>query len=173
MEQTLTVNLASKIDEQVERTDHLIGLLTADQLNWRPPISDAWSIGELLGHMLDCLAGFCAVLYTAEPQRLAHFASLRDLRVNHDCGREEARDRIATYRAHIGEGFALITDADLGRKIPTVFVPEGETVLTLLLGNLEHLTNHKYQLFLFLKLMGVSVGSADLYHFRGTPVATK
>lgn len=62
--------------------------------------------------------------------------------------------------------FALCTDQDLARKIPTVFVPQGEALITLLLGNLEHLTNHKYQLFFYLKLLGVNVTSADLYSFR-------
>jgi hypothetical protein len=53
------------------------------------------------------------------------------------------------------------------RAIPTVFVPSGEAVLTLLLGNLEHVTNHKHQLFLYLKMLGVSVTTADLYAWRG------
>ena len=50
---------------------------------------------------------------------------------------------------------------------PTVFVRTGETVLTLLLGNLEHLINHKHQLFIYLKLMGAPVETRDLYCFRG------
>ncbi len=32
-----------------------------------------------------------------------------------------------------------------GRRIPTVFVPEGEPLLTLLLTNYEHLASHNYQ----------------------------
>ena len=74
---------------------------------------------------------------------------------------------VATYRAHVEEGFALLHDADLGRRVPTVFVPRGESLLTLFLGNLEHLVNHKHQLFTYLKMMGVDVTSQDLYHFRG------
>ncbi len=61
----------------------------------------------------------------------------------------------------------MIEDQDLERRIPTVFVPEGETLMTLLLGNLEHLANHKYQLFLYLRLMGERLGSQDVYRFRG------
>jgi hypothetical protein len=64
------------------------------------------------------------------------------------------------------EGFAALRDAGLCRELPTFFVPEGESVLTLLLGNLEHLINHKHQLFMYLKLMGVNVGTPDLYRFR-------
>ena len=73
------------------------------------------------------------------------------------------RDR---YQKHIDEGFAVLEDADLARRVPTVFVKSGELVLTLLLANLEHLINHKHQLFMYLKFMGVGVASPDLYRFR-------
>jgi len=159
--------LVSKIDEQIERSVHLTGCVPAEQLQWRPPIPGAWSVGELLGHLLDCLAGFCAVLYAANPERLRHFADLRRLAVNHVCGPDEARERIGLYRLHIDQGLALLKDADLDRKLSTVFVADGETLLTLLLGNLEHLINHKHQLFMYLKLMAVNVGTRDLYRFRG------
>ncbi len=162
----LTRDLVSKIAEQIERTSHLTGLVPEGQLHWTPPVPGAWSAGELLGHLLDCLAGFCAVLYKAEPDRLRHFEGLRDLPVNRACNPDEAQRRIAIYRAHIEEGFVLVDDAALGRKLPTIFVPEGETLMTLLLGNLEHLINHKHQLFVYLKLMAVDVRSSDLYRFR-------
>jgi len=163
----LTGAVAAKIQEQVERTIHLVGLVPEDKLQWTPPIRGAWPFGELLGHLMDCLAGFCAVLYAAHPERLPHFGELRALAVNGVFGPAEARQRIGIYRAHIAEGFTVLSDADLARKLPTVFVAEGELVLTLLLGNLEHLVNHKHQLFLYLKLLPVSVGTPDLYQFRG------
>jgi len=34
------------------------------------------------------------------------------------------------------------------------------------LANLEHLMNHKYQLFIYLKLLGVVVRTGDLYRTR-------
>jgi hypothetical protein len=160
--------LLAKIDEQMERAGHLINLLPADQLKWQPPIPGAWPPGVLLGHLLDCLAGFCAVLHAVEPDRLLHFADLRDLPVNHLCGKDEAGERIAAYRGHIHQGFALLRDDALGGHVPTIFSGEGENVLTLLLGNLEHLINHKHQLFTYLKLLDVDVSSRDLYCFRGT-----
>ena len=113
------------------------------------------------------MAGFCAVLTAFEPQRLAHFVSLRELPVNYCCAPDEAGRRMAIYRAHIDEGFLLLRDANLGRQVPTVFVKQGESLLTLLLGNLEHLINHKHQLFFYLKLLSVSVTSQDLYRSRG------
>jgi len=154
----------AKVREQIERTVHLIGFVS--DAEWRPPIDGAWSVGELLGHLFDCLGGVCAVLYAAHPAELAHFAELQKLAVNFACGPEEAPGRIAAYRARIDEGFEVLRDDDLGRMLPTVFVPEGESVLTLLLGNLEHLINHKHQLFLYVQLAGANVGTPDLYRFR-------
>lgn len=159
--------LGSKIDEQIERSLHLIECLPPKQLQWKPPVRGARPAGELLGHLLDCMAGFCAVLYAAYPEPLQHFASLRGLPVNHTCAPDEAGERIRQYRIYLDRGFAELKDEDLSRKIPTVFVAGGETVLTLLLGNLEHLINHKHELFMYLKLMGVNLGTTDLYRLRG------
>jgi hypothetical protein len=165
-EQRLCASLLLKIQEQIDRTVHLIHLLPVDQLNWKPPIPGAWSIELLLGHLLDCLAGFCAVLAAVEPLRLAYFSQLRSLPVNHPCPPGEAITRIALYQARIEEGFALLEDASLNKTVGTVFVERGETLLTLFLGNLEHLINHKHQLFMYLKQMGVDVTTRDLYLFR-------
>ena len=167
MDQGLCRILLSKINEQIERTEHLIGLIPEGKLDWSPAFRRAFSASVLVGHLLECLAGFCAVLLAAEPNRLRHFSELRQLLVNHCCDRTEAQERIRVYQAHIQEGFALLQDSDLSKIIPTVFVSAGEALLTLLLGNLEHLANHKHQLFTYLQLMGVDVGTKDLYVFRG------
>src|SRR6185436_15006106 len=99
--------------------------------------------------------------------RLEGFLALRELPVNEAMGATEGRRQLQVYLRHIEEGFGILTDEDLARVVPTVFVPEGEPVMTLLLGNLEHLVNHKFQLFHYLKLMGLPVGTPDLYVFRG------
>lgn len=163
--QPLCAALCSKIREQVDLIDGLIEKLPDDQLGWTPP-GGGWSMGRLLGHLLDCLAGMCAALYASNPDALAHLGQLRGLPVNHFCGREAARGRIRQYGDSIAEGFAILTDADLARAIPTVFVPAGEPLLSLILGNLEHITNHKHELFTRLKTISVPVGTPDLYRFR-------
>jgi|SRR5580658_439668 uncharacterized damage-inducible protein DinB len=168
----LTDAVRDKVLEALERTDHLVRLAPVDKLEWQPatdvvasrPTTD---LGHLLGHLLDCAAGFCAALHAAYPSQLNDFASLRELSVNHACRPEDAARRLKQYSQCIARGFELCMDEDLGRKLPTVFEPQGERLATLLLGNLEHLLNHKYQLFLYLKLLGVPVRSSDLYRFRG------
>lgn len=158
--------LLDKIHEQIERTERLVDILRPEQLSWAPEISGTWPISRLLGHLIDCLAGFCAVLAAVHPQTLSHFAKLREIPMNRPYTAAEAAQHIAIFRAHIDQGFAVLRDEDLARRTPTVFVQSGEPILTLLLGNLEHLINHKHQLFVYLKLLGVSVGTKDLYRFR-------
>jgi DinB superfamily len=163
--------ILAKLCEQVERTEHLLSHIPASQMDWRPDWptaepSQGMPLSRLLGHLLSCLAGFCAALYAARSDHLAHFDRLRALPVNHRCSVDEARQRMHDYMGHIEEGFALLSDEDLARPIPTVFVPEGEALLTLLLGNLEHFINHKYQLFSYLKMLGISLSTRDLYVWR-------
>jgi hypothetical protein len=167
----LVAGIAAKTLESIERAEHLIALAPVDAMEWRP--AAAWkgaaaaNLGHLIGHLLDCAAGFCAALHAAFPAQLGDFAELRSLQVNHSCSPEEARTRLHSYAGHIRRGFDTCTDEDLSRRLPTVFVPEGEALLSVLLGNLEHLLNHKYQLFFYLKLLGVPVGTPDLYRLAG------
>jgi DinB superfamily len=162
----ITDSVHAKVREQIELTLKLIDRLP-DDLQWRPLISQrTMDVGHLLGHLLECLSGFCAVFYAGFPEQMTHLIALKDKPVNHLCAKDEARLRIHEYSACIAQGFSLCRDEDLARRIPSVFVPKGETLITLLLGNLEHLMNHKYQLYFYLKSMGVMVGTRDLYRFR-------
>lgn len=157
--------LLSKLEEQIELADHLIALIPPEECEYKP-LPDSFRVCDLLGHLLECLAGFCATLYAVNSDRLADFVNLRELPVNHCCGIEEARARLRDYEMHIKQGFALVSDDDLARRVPTVFVPEGEAVMTVLLGNFEHFLNHKYQLFFYLKLLEAGVTTSDLYRLR-------
>ncbi len=167
MDRDLCTTLLSKIDEQIERVDHLISLLPPGHRDWRSTIPDSFPVSLLLGHLLECLAGFCAVLQAIDPERLRHFSELRGLPLNQHIEPSEARDHIRVFHSRIHEGFELLHDRELSRVVPTVFTREGEPLLALLLGNLEHTVNHKHQLFMYLQLMGVPVRTADLYRLRG------
>jgi len=169
----MTVVLRKKVLTTIERTEHLVTLTPVGELDWRPTTvpgaGEACELGHLLGHLLDCMAGFCAAFHAAFPKRLARLAKLKSEKVNHFCAPEEWRARVGIYRKAIGQGFRACTDQDLGRPIKTVFNPRGELFGSILLGNLEHVLNHKYQLFFYLKLLGVPVGTGDLYDLGKRP----
>ena len=170
-ESALCQLILSKILEEVSLTERLLSRGPEGSLNWRPRGSagdiDSFEMSRLLAHLTECLAGFCAVLYAARPNELNQFLSLRTEKPPRTLAAGEARARILAYREHLEKGFQVLTDADLARLVPTVFVPRGEAILTLLLGNLEHLLNHKSQLFFYLKLLGIPVSTQDLYCLRG------
>ncbi len=150
--------------EAIERTEHLISLVPENCLDWHPEgrAENFSDIGHLLGHLLLCLGGFCSVMLRAFPIQLEHLADLQSLEVNHSCPPEEAIARLRSYSAYMEEGFLCCRDVDLTRVIPTIFVPQGEALLSLLLNNLEHLINHKYQRFIYLKLLGIPVDSREI-----------
>lgn len=164
----------AKLDEQITLLAGIVRQLPEGHTHFTPELPPATfpqpkCLGAVLGHLLQCLAGFVAVLYAAQPQRLAHLLELKQRPVNHICERDEALRRIEEYRDSIRDGFQLLEDDDLARTLPTVFTPEGEAVLTLLLGNFEHLVNHKHELFYYARLLGRPLTSRDLYRFRDLP----
>jgi hypothetical protein len=167
----LTELILAKINQQIDLLIGLIRRLPAEGCGMTPPLPpDSFpspkSLGEVLGHLLQCLAGFVAVLHAVHPERLGHLLDLKAKPVNHACESDEAIERIEDYRRHIESGFAVLEDDELARVLPTVFAPRGEAVLSLLLGNFEHLVNHKHELFFYAKLLGVRLTSKDLYLFR-------
>jgi hypothetical protein len=173
---SLPVLILSKLDEQIELLKGIIRRLPDGKTLWTPELPPASfpqpkCLGGVLGHLLQCLAGFVAVLFAAHPERLGHLLELKQRPVNHICEQYEALARIEEYQRAIRAGFLLLEESDLARTIPTVFVPEGEAVLTLLLGNFEHLVNHKHELFFYTKLLGIPLTSPDLYRFRDRPGA--
>jgi hypothetical protein len=169
-ENPLVNSLEEKVSETIERTEHLVSLVPTNLLDWRPKlpaeIPEVADLGHVLSHLSDCLSGFCAAFYRAFPVELGEFLELRAIAIGESCSPVEARARIRLYEARIRRGFRCCTDEDLSRRIPTFFAPEGQTLLTVLLGNIEHLINHKYQLFFHLKLAGLKLGSRDIYKWR-------
>ena len=161
----LVGSVFGKVNEQIDLLQKLVLFIPPERLHWQPT-QNTFRVCDLLGHLLEALAGFCAALYSIYPERLAHFLNLRGLPVNHCCGIQEAIERIHSYAACIAEGSTLLTDDDLSKIVPTVFTKNGEPMITILLGNLEHLVNHKFQLYFYLRLLEVPVSSSDLYQFR-------
>lgn len=162
--------LRAKVVEQAECVQHLLSLVPEGSGSWRPmPVEGRplMRLGELVLHFEECLAGFCAALHAAFPDRLAHFQRLREGAGSRTEPIENVRLRLAEYVRHVDEGFRLLDDADLARTLPTMFVPEGQALFTILLGNLEHLVHHKHQLFVYLRLRGADVGTKDLYRLPG------
>lgn len=160
----LVIAFASKVLEEVDRIEHLAAMVHPEMFDLSP--LSGFSFRALLKHLLDCTAGVCAALDRALPEGLPQAGVLNAVLAKPVEQTADALERFATLRFAVQTGFARLEDTDLARRISTVFVSEGEPLLTILLSNYSHLVAHKYQLFMNLKACGVPVGTRDLYVFR-------
>ena len=151
MPRDLTLVLAAQVTSSADLLADLLAMVPQVPGEWRPPWP-AFSLAELTTHLTESVAGVAACFHRLHPDRLAHFA-------------DAPRD-FASLRHLIDEGFAATDDRDLARSIPTFFTPSGEPFLAVLLVNQQHLHQHTYQLFVYLKLLGLPVETRHLYRFR-------
>ncbi len=154
--------LFARLDEDFALVEEMLALLPAGSEGWRPawPGDAPLTVEELAAHLAESCGGVCACF--------ARLHRSLDWKQTETAGLRIGRNRrvIAAYRAQLREAFDLTEDADLVRVIPTYFVPEGEPFLAVLLTNWKHVNHHAHQLFIYLKLLGVPVGTRHLYRFR-------
>jgi len=160
--------IASKIDEDAGLIAGLISLIPHSQMDWRPdwphdPTKPPFSALELATHLVESFAAIPACLKKLHPEVLAHFEQPMT-----QPAVASILASLETSRARAVEGFSLTADEDLTRDIPTYFSPLGEPFLETLWANLKHLQHHTYQLFIYLKLMGLPVTTANLHKFKST-----
>jgi hypothetical protein len=154
----MTRVLAARVDEDLALIEEMLALVPEGSSEWRPPWADGFSVGELAGHLAESCGGICGCLARLRPSLAWTRAEPAEFK--------ESLRVIAAYRGLTREGFALVEDGDLMRVIPSYFVPDGEPFLALLLVNLKHVNHHAHQLFVYLRLMGVPVGTRQLYRFK-------
>jgi hypothetical protein len=145
--------LAARILEDADLIAEMLALVPEGREDWRPdwPVTGGdppFPVARLREHLAESLAGICACLDRLHPSHRARPCDFDGLR-------QMARD-----------GFALLCDRELTASLPTHFAPEGAPFLDTLLINWKHLVHHGYQLFVYLKLMGVPVSTRHLFRFR-------
>lgn len=167
--------LEMKAAEDMALVESMLEMVPLGQDDWRPGWRSsrgdpAFSTLELAQHLVDAGSGLCACFSRLHPLLHVHFATLQEEVQNSEKPSTlTCRKWIARCRTHVVEGFAICSDADLTRKIETYFSPQGEPFLETLLVNWKHWNHHAHQLFLYLKLMGVPVGTEHLYRFKNGP----
>lgn len=161
--------LTAKVEGTFRATEGLLALCDDSMLGWTPPTGSNWmSMGQLLEHLPiacgHCMAGFVtgkwpmpegaspeAMLPPAE--QLPTAVSVADVRAKLAADRELALAMIAKA----GE-------SDLGTKLVTApWDPRPCLLAVQLLRMVDHLANHKAQLFYYLKLQGRPVHTGHLY----------
>ena len=141
----------------------LIGMVPADKLEWRPG-PKFMSLGQLINHLTEPLGEGLRCLITNQwpftPEQMEEGMKLENIP---SCNVEQALERLGKDQAVLREVLDGLTEEDFAQM--TVSTPWGwkGKLESMALSFREHFTNHKMQLFLYLKLLGLPVNTETLY----------
>ena len=143
-------------------TESLLRMVPADKLDWKPGPT-FMSLGQLIFHVSAGLGSELQMLVTGNwpnPEEMEKAMKEGNMP---SCGSEEALSRLEKDKATLRDVLSGISEEDFTNKI--VSVPWGwkSKMERMSLDFREHFTNHKMQLFTYLKLLGFPVNTNTLY----------
>jgi hypothetical protein len=144
-------------------TETLIGMTPKDKLDWRPA-PGFMSLGQIIEHIsgglgieLRCLV---ANDWPFTPEQMAEGMKLENLP---SCSVEQALEKLAKDKTTLRAVLDGLSEEDFAQKIvSTPWGWQGKLEKMAVLFR-EHFTNHKMQLFTYLKLLGLPVNTDTLY----------
>jgi hypothetical protein len=140
----------------------LIAMVPANKLDWKPGPT-FMSFGQVICHLSDGLgAGFEMLLSGKWPseKEMEEGMKLENLP---SCTIQEALDKLEKDKGILREALGRVSEADFTNRV--VSVPWGmkAKLERMAISFLEHFGNHKMQLFIYLKLLGLPVNTGTLY----------
>lgn len=160
--------LKAEIQSAYATTERLLGLVEADTLEWTPSTGANWmTTGQLLKHLTEsCGAAFRG--FITGDWGLPEGADITELppaeKLPTLASVAEARQLLQRDKQLAFEMLAACSDEDLAHKNASAPWDSSEMALgRRLLQMVEHLKQHKGQLFYYLKLQGKPVGTGDLW----------
>ena len=137
-----------------------------DQLDWRP-LDNCMTLGQLLDHLATSLTPMVVMavtgeMGTAEEQQAMMQAVMKGEQLKRITP-AEAQATVAQQKQDLIDILATVSDEDwrnLKRTMPwgTTASISGHAG-----GALDHASGHRYQLFMYLKLLGQPLGTMELY----------
>jgi uncharacterized damage-inducible protein DinB len=140
----------------------MIGMVPADKLKWQPGPT-FMSAGQVICHVSDGLgAGLEWVLGGKWPsmEEMTEDMKLENLP---SCSPQEGLDKLEKDKKTLRQILDGMSEEDFANKV--VSVPWGwkGKMELMAIHFLEHFSNHKMQLFTYLKLLGLPVNTQTLY----------
>ncbi len=149
--------------EAYKPAEVLIKLVPADKLNWRPG-PKFMSLGQVICHLSEGVSAEMNCLITGKwpynPDQMVEMMKLENLP---SCGVEEALGKLENDKTRLRTFLDGISEQDFAEKV--VSVPWGwqAKLERMAISFREHFTNHKMQLFTYLKLLDLPVDTSTLY----------
>ena len=135
----------------------MIGIAPADKLDWKAG-DNFWTLGEMLKHISNCPE----ILIVAIDESWDAYRQRRTAPGPTSMSGEEAVKVFKEKLAITLQRLEKITDTEFDTKqIQTPWGSKGSVGL-ILQGVMDHQTNHKNQLYMYLKMLGCPVNSGTL-----------
>jgi uncharacterized damage-inducible protein DinB len=167
--------LNGAIEDSYAATDKLVGMVEDGELDWKPATGENWmTMGQLLMHFNGACGACCKGFVTGD-WGMPEGVSFEDLPPEQMMPPAEkmpfvesvaqARELLAADKAVTLKMVAQAGEADLESKIMSApWAPGMELSLGMhLLHMVQHLVQHKTQLYYYLKLLGRPVNTKHLY----------
>jgi hypothetical protein len=138
--------------------ESMLKMVPSDKLDWKPGPS-FMSMGQLICHLGDGIGGELRMAIDNTWPKLEEMNTQQQP----SCTIQEALAKLEQDGATLREVLAGVTEEDFAGRI--VSTPWGwqAPVEKMGLDFREHFTNHKMQLFIYLKLLGFPVNTETLY----------
>jgi len=170
-----TEMLNGAIEETYAATDGLMGMVEDGELGWKPATGENWmTMGQLMFHLTGSCGACCKGFVTGD-WGMPEGVSYEDMAPEDMLPPAEklptvdsvaqAREMLAADKVVALEMVARAGEADLDSKmVAAPWAPAMNFVLGKhLLHMVQHLVQHKTQLYYYLKLMGRPVNTGHLY----------
>lgn len=167
--------LKSELERNFTAADRLMGMVDADSLQWKPESGGNWmTVGQLLKHLTDSCGGGCKGFVTGDwglPEGFT-FENLPKEEMFPPAEKMPAIESVDEARKLLAEDKALTLkmieqagEQELANKqVAAPWEPGAPSALgKQMLFMMQHLNQHKGQLFYYLKLQGKPVKTTDLW----------
>jgi hypothetical protein len=167
--------LLAQMEDAYRVTDRLMGLLSDEDLDWRPATGTNWmSNGQLLLHLVSA-CGYCCNGFVTGEWGLPTGYEPGDLPTDGSMPTADqipAVESVAAARELLAAdrktALAIVNEVGeerlAGEQVGAPWDPENKKTLGLhLLNMVEHLNSHKMQLFFYLKSMDKGVNTMHLW----------
>jgi len=137
--------------------ENMLKMVPADKLDWKPGES-FMRVGELISHICDGIGSELKMLISNKwPEHMELGGAMPT------CGAAEGLAKLEKDKTVLRELIAGISEEDFAnREASTPWGAKG-TIEKMGFDFREHFTNHKMQLFTYLKLLGLPVNTQTLY----------
>ncbi|MCD4786125.1 MAG: DinB family protein [Candidatus Eremiobacteraeota bacterium] len=136
-----------------DTTLHLMKKVPEGKEDWKPPTGEFMTMGQLLYHQGDCQM-FLKKIFEGTMRELDK--NFMEYMANHpSASKEEAIKRFKEEHEKVMEYLDNMTEKEFLNKKYYFWTVDDEPMPFIAFNVIEHNASHKYQLFMYLKLMGL------------------